>query len=717
MACVGVTSAHAQATRTQSSSVEEIVVTAQRREEALQDVPISITAVSSATLEKSGITRLEDLTRISAGVQIARTGIFTQPAIRGITTAQGNFAENNVALYIDGFYIPSARGLNTELANISQVTVLKGPQGTLFGRNATGGAILIETLQPSLTTRSGRLSASVGNFADRRIQGYFSTPITDKLAINLTGSYRQSDGYIKDVRGFNTAPLKIYSLAAKILYAPTDKLDFTLSAGTSEVSDGRSLASTAVGRTLALFQFPTSYVETRPYRTSLTHPVTNRTFQNYVSVKGRYDLGWATLSTYTFHQFEASDLYYEANDASALVLFDSFSNERWRTFTQEVNLTSKGDGRFQYVLGGYYFNARQKSPKDTYGRSFPATAYTVSTKSAYNTEAFAVYADGTLEAVDHLFLTVGVRYNHEKKRALFVPPPTYVPVAVQANADSVTPRAVIRYQLADNTNVYGSFSKGFKSAVINSVNPFNAVLPEKVTAFEVGFKTVQSGFRFDTAAYHYNYKNLQVATIAVINNTQSSIVTNAAQAEIYGAEAQISAHPVSQLNVSAGLAYTHARYKSYPTAVVSIPGANGLNSANCANPNPPPATRLCTQDQSGLRMLRAPDWSANLNADYTIPIPVGSLVLSGNVSYQSFHLTNRSDVGLNGQGYRYGQPGFALLALQAAWKSPDERFKLSVYGNNVTDKKYRIVYNGTAFSDYEVLGEPATYGARIDYSF
>jgi iron complex outermembrane receptor protein len=710
------------------STIEELVVTAQRRAEALQDVPISVTAVSGQTLEKAGIQRIEDISRISAGVQISRTGIFLQPAIRGVTTAQGNFSENNVAIYVDGFYIPSARGLNTELANISQVQVLKGPQGTLFGRNATGGAILIETQDPSLTERSGRLMGGFGTFKDRRVQTYFSTPITEKVAVNIAGSYRSSDGYIKDVRGFDTAPLELYSLRLKLRIEPTDKLSIIASAGTSKVEDGRALATTTVGRQLAKVAFPNDYIEQRAYRTSYTHPVVNRTYNNTFTLKATYDLGFADLNSYTLHQYESSDLWYEANDGTARNLFDSNGVEEWKTYTQEVNLTSNGDGPLQYVVGAYFFDAKQKSsiPGSGYTVSYPNTTYVVNGGGIIHTKAFALYADATYQAMDNLYLTVGARYSKEEKEAFFYDSGTLRrsgPYDLDDN--SITPRAVIRYEFAPDSSVYASYSKGFKSGVLNIVAPFSPVDPEKITAYEVGFKTAQSWYRFDAAAYYYDYKNLQVATVAVVRDAlgrdvQASITANAASAEIYGAEAQFAATPMENLNVSASLAYTHARYKEFTSAIVSLPNpATGLNSSSCGiNPNPPPPQILCRQDLSGRRMLRAPDWSANISSDYTIPLSFGGdIVLSGNVAYQSFQLTNRSDIDLDGKGYRYGQKGYTLVNLQAAWNSPDDHWTVTVYGNNVFDQNYKIVWTGTAFSDYQTLGEPLTYGAKIEVRF
>jgi len=179
---IGITTALAAAAQDapSGSSLEEIVVTAQRRAESLEDVPISVTVASGEQLENAGVSRLEDIAIVAPAVQLSRTGVYTQPAIRGVTTTLAGNYENNVGIYVDGYYLPFTRGLNVDLVNIDNVQVLKGPQGTLFGRNATGGAILIQTLDPSMTERTGRLNVAYRRFDDKQVQGYFSTPFIEE---------------------------------------------------------------------------------------------------------------------------------------------------------------------------------------------------------------------------------------------------------------------------------------------------------------------------------------------------------------------------------------------------------------------------------------------------------------------------------------------------------------------------------------------------------
>ncbi|HEY3695043.1 TonB-dependent receptor [Phenylobacterium sp.] len=693
-------------------------MTAQRRAERLEDVPIAISAASAQTLERAGITKMEDIARIAPGVQISRFGVYVQPAIRGVSTGLvGASAENNVAVYVDGFYRPFQRSLNLELTNISQIEILKGPQGTLFGRNATGGALLIETIQPSLTGMSGRLSAGYGSFSDVRVQGYVNIPINDKAAFNIAAYSRTSDGYITNYDGTNIAPVKNYAINAKLLVRPTDNLSITLAYDDVYSSNGVGLAYTADGRVAAKAAFPSAIIETRDDRSSMNQSPKNPTRLVGGGAKIAYDLGPAMLTSFTRYEREHDRTDYDPDLTDALY-YTSRNLEMDKAFSQELNLTSTSPGALQYVLGLFYYKASANSINRQI-RAFPSTVFVPQQDALSDTKAYAGYADATWQFADNFFLTGGLRYSQETRGLVVRNPNGTLATDSVAKSHSVTPRAVLRYNLQPGANVYASYSKGFKSGVINLGAPFNAVRPEKLDAFEVGYKYAGGRFRFDASAYHYSYKDLQVGAVQVINNIQTAITTNAATAKIYGVEAQASASVTDNLNVRASVAYNHARYKDFHGAPANLPNAvTGLNAATCPNAAPPPATVPCTQDLSGQQMPRAPDWTANLGGDYTAPLSGGAaLIFSGNLAYSSAYSPQQSDRGLNGARYRFRQGAFTLLNLSAAWRAPDEKLTFTVYSNNVTNARYYIVRTGNAFGDYHVYGEPRTWGVRADYRF
>jgi iron complex outermembrane receptor protein len=659
--------------------LEEVVVTAQRRVEALQNVPISLTVASGEQLERAGVTRLEDISQIAPAVQLSRTGIYTQPAIRGITTTLAGNYENNVAIYVDGYYLPFTRGLNTDLVNISQLQVLKGPQGTLFGRNATGGAILIQTLDPSLTEMSGRVNATYRRFDDRQVQGYFSIPLIDNtLAWNVAANYRKSDDYIKDIAGFDTAPIKNYDVSTKVMWRPIEDLTISGKYEDLSVSDGRTLATTYEGRSLVQRLVPGTYLETRDNRTSVNFPVDNTTYQRTGAGKVEYNFGWGRLNSITAYQQEFNRLQYDL-DGTKVHFFEQRTREKNRAFSEDFNLTSLGDGALQYVIGAYYFKSQQYTP-----------------------DTSSLSALAALPANRTIYVPGGIRYSHENKDVRVECPiiSSSCPLAVWFDGDhtfkSWTPRGVVRYQLDDASNVYASFSRGFKSGLINIAAPFNTVNPEKIDAYEVGYKTARGRWRLDTAAYYYDYKDLQVSSLQIINGINTAITTNATSARIYGAEAQLAAEVIKNLNVTAGLAFTHARYKDFPNAV------NALGA---------------TQDWSGKQLVRAPDWTGNLAADYTLRTVIGKLVFAGNYSYSSNYAPVRGDLDASGN-FVYGQGSYNVVNLRTSWSPPGhDEFTLSALGENVGNTRYYFYRSGNAFGDYHVLGQPATWGVSADYRF
>jgi iron complex outermembrane recepter protein len=280
---------------------------------------------------------------------------------------------------------------------------------------------------------------------------------------------------------------------------------------------------------------------------------------------------------------------------------------------------------------------------------------------------------------------------------------------------------VARYQLDDSSNVYASFSKGFKSGLISIAYPFNTVQPEKIDAYEVGYKAARGRWHLDTAAYYYNYRNLQVSSLQIVNGINTAVTTNAASSRIYGSEVHLTATAVDNFNVSAGVAYTHARYTDFPNAsyngTITAGALAGLNTTTCVNTSPPPATVPCTQDWSGKQPARAPDWTADLAADYTLKTGAGTFVFAGNIAYTSSYVPVKGDLDANGN-YRYDQGAYSLVNLRASWSPPVHAdITLSAFGENVTDTKYYFYRSGNAFGDYHVLGQPATWGVSADYRF
>ncbi len=712
----------------EANSANDIIVTAQRRSERLEDVPVSIVAISGDSLAKSGAQRLTDLGQIASGVQVNRGGSFTQPAIRGITTLTLGYGfENNVAVYVDGFYQPDMVTINGDLANLASVQVLKGPQGALYGRNAMAGAIVMETLTPS-NEMQGKAQFSYGNLNDFRGQVYASVPVTDQLAMSIAGSYRSNHGYIKDITdGSYTAPLKTASLRAKVVYSPSDAFKVTLGYNHGFVQDARGTTYTINAYPNAGFGIPATPARASLRDTSsLTIPADANAWADEFTGKVAIETGIGTLTSYTGYAHRVSHSIFDF-DASRPIISQSFDDSiHERTFQQTLDYSIKAIDHLDLVVGAFYYHDRLDHGQ---GGANTVTAAGISRTSFIflGSDAYAFYADATYNFSDRLFLTGSLRYSHEKRHINFneVAGPAIgtgtvaAPVSKDADFNSTTPRVVLRYELAPRTSIYASWAKGFRAGVFNNVVVTNAALvfpvqPEKLTSYEVGFKTASSTFHFDVAAYYYDFRDLQVGLTGLIPGGVTPVQTlnNAKKAESYGIDGQLTWTPTPELTLRAGMAYIHARYTDFNNAV-----GTGLNATTGLNVGGQ------TQDWSGQQMARAPSFTGNLGFTYEHEVGGGKLALSGNLSYtSSYVVANASLYGPSGPAglqntQRYRQDGYALANAQINWTDPSDRFTIGAYADNLTNTRYNFVLSGSSFGDYSQGNEPATYGVRVGVKF
>ncbi len=756
----------------------EIIVTAQKRAERLQDVPISLTVATGEQVDKAGVNNVKDLAQLTVGLNITNTGPQIQPTIRGITSLTGSMGQdNNVAIYVDGVYQATTTGLNMDLVDIKNVQILKGPQGTLFGRNSTAGAILIDTLDPEYET-SGRIRASYGRFNDVSVQGYVTAPIAqDVLAINLVGAYRKSDGHLRDFQDrFNPAPLENYQFRGKLLFEPTSDLKFILGGGYSRISDPSAVHYIVPTRNPTAFQNPGLAYAATPGQTSLDRPGVLQFDRYRANLTAELDVGFATLKSITAYVTEdyMSD---QDSDGTPIGRSRNLVNSTAKTFTEELNLGGT-TGRLDWVLGAFYFTQDNTNTFRAAGTApNVSTIGTISAPrdTAANPRAWALYADGTYRLTDRLAVVAGIRYSWEKK-TFITPFPITTTNPAQASAaqpylpggqvsktwDAFTPRFSLRYEIADNTNIYASFSKGFKSGAYGSTLPTatvngiptsidNPAEPEKATAYEIGIKTAQRNWSFSAAAFYYDYTNLQVQTASFLPPPAPPILasqlTNAASSEIYGLEFNGSVNLTDTFTLSGGLAWTHARYKKFDTAqgfglcpittqtingvtglwdatgtVFFAPAANLCNDTTVTGAPALPAgfnTRSAgTVDRSGLQMLRSPEWNANISMDWRIPTRAGEFGLNANAKYSSeYGLNDLSPRGIGDRRYRYFQPSYVMINGQISFVPQfNENLKLTIWGRNLADEPVLTSAIGSGGDKY-VYGAPRTYGVQVDFKF
>ncbi len=699
-------------------SDNEIVVTAQRREELSRDVPITITSISAQQLETSGADSLADIAEVTPALRFDSAGVFVQPTIRGVGTAVANSGGgSNVGVYVDGFYSPNPISNDFELMNLKSVQVLKGPQGTLFGRNTTGGAILLTTADPSMDT-GFQYKVSYGSFDALKAQGYVTTGLGDIAAIDGEVAYSHGKGFVDNIATGrdDDGEYQNWSVRTGLKIQPSDNIDIVLRYQHTKTDDPRLLLnnvyngpefSTNGGNgTLA----PIALITNDPDEITANGPLSLTANVDVVQGTIRADLGFADLTSYTQYRDEKAKSIGDLDGTSfpAILLHLPVFNS---AFTQEFLLTSKPGDALQWTAGLFYFNN-----KDTWRTAlgFPTTAdpYANLTLggSGTTTRSYAAFLDATYEIVPNLFLTGGVRYSKDQIVDPYYIAPfsgvrTYVP---EYKKNTVTPRVVLRYKPSEQSSIYASYSKGYKAGILDvGGSTGNLVQPEDINAFEVGYKYAGGALSFDISSYFYDYKNLQVSLYQ--GSPPSAQIINAADSEIYGLEGQGSYRFSDAFSVNLGAAYTHARYKKFNNApVYQLCAAYGCGG----NPNVVgySALEIVPTNLTNVRMQRTPSFTANVGALYTVPLANGALDLSGNLYYTSSFYHGPS-------GTQFKEKAYESLSLRAQWTDASDHFRIAVFGNNVTDNRHRVQVLANTFGVSAIWNEPASWGAEVGFKF
>jgi iron complex outermembrane receptor protein len=381
------------------------------------------------------------------------------------------------------------------------------------------------------------------------------------------------------------------------------------------------------------------------------------------------------------------------------------------------------------VLGGfYYYDKFGTEDPDGIVVYRPGKVVAQTTHAQQWTYAWALYADATWHISDQFSLAAGGRFSHDRKRMTFnaqLPTGAFsvTPIANERSWNKFTPRLTARYEIAPRTNIWASWSRGFRSGTYNFSGPtvlgLLPVDPETADAYELGFKTAQNRVRFSTSAFYYDYRSIQTSVtipnpLCPAGTVCNPLITlqNAKGGEIYGLEAEVTWEPIDRLSLHAGAVWSHARYKSFPNATGT--GVNATNTLNISNQ---------MQDWTGHRMVRAPDWSGNVSLDYEQPVSFGKFLFSANLNFTSeFPLQNASLYGPAAPAelrdkQRLVQNGYALLSAQLTWTDRSDRFSLTVFGNNLTDHTYFLFYNAGVFGDYMPQADPREWGVRAGYKF
>ena len=710
------------------SELQEVIVTAQRRTENLQDVPIAVQAFSADTLSAAGIDSVRDLSMVSPSLQFADAANWGQVYVRGIgSPAIGPGIESPVAIYVDGVYWASETASAVEFNNIQSIEVLNGPQGTLFGRNADGGLIQVHTKDPSQTF-GGDVDAGYGNYQTTTADAYVTGGIADHVAADLAVQVRyQQQGFGTNLYDGTELDYNRYTmLRSKWLFTPTDDLTIKLS-GDYEHAHGTYAIGPWPG-TIPLGgpnPVPPHY-NNEPYdsRSDLN--------QEGVSATVAYRMDFATLTSISAWR----QTYFNHNDVgtspAGLFQYAIHEIEPHTQYSQELQLASPAGSSFTWTAGAYYFYEISKwTPATPYSGPcggfgipvaptcdgyIPTNPNDIQIYVTNRTESWALYAQATKEIFDRTNLTLGIRdtnetRNYDNAAYVYGSPFGYLNIDGSAfypggpafhgdlTMNQPTWRIALDHKFTDQVMAYVSYNRGFKSGGFTS--PTVAPLePETLNAAEIGLKSefLDRRLRLNVAAYDYDYKNIQVNSY--VGNFPTFV--NGASARLYGLDTTLNAIVTHNFSVNAAVSLEHTKFDQFPNSPSYEPNPVFPYGNIALGPN---GTGL---DAAGNQLPRAPKFAGNVSGTYTHPLADGDLGFTALYSYDSGWYTDSQN--------RLKQGGYGTLNLSADWKSA-RGFGVQLWGKNLTDETYASYAASSGAGDLVSYTPPRTYGITLSQKF
>jgi iron complex outermembrane receptor protein len=684
------------------SAIQEVIVTAQRRGENLQSVPLTVSAITADAAERMGITDTTSLTAAVPGLDFSRQANAATPFIRGVGATSsliGN--EASVATYVDGVYISAPQAALFSLNNIEQIEVLKGPQGTLFGRNATGGVLQIITREPSHDTHVD-VQAGYGNYRTSTGSLYATTEITPDLAADIAlYGYNQGKGWgINVSAGGDAFKEKDYSGRTKWLWTPGSTTKVTLSAdfGVSQGEQGVGLSP--LPGTIGLDGVTSN---SGFYNTAVDPNDQYKTTQYGGSIKIEQDLGWSRLMSITAARRSRSPFQLD-QDATPLPLIGADIQGRDRSFSQELQLLSTTQSKLQWIAGLYYLNdVSGYQPLGLTGLALGGLPYS-DIFSTQKLRSYSGFGQATIEVVEATHLTMGVRYtsDHRSIAGDTVVPvgPGGAPVAIMPSSQTATfskPtwRLALDHQFTDEILGYVSYNRGFKSGVFDSLAYANpAVKPEVLDAYEAGVKSefFNKRLRINAAAFDYKYKDIQIDQL----KEGVSTLLNAAKAKIYGADLDVTYVPASGLTLGSGIEFLHARYDAFPNAPLYTPLPTGGDLSS-------------SFDATGKTAVRSPDFVGNFTVDYRYTLLQGTVDFSAGDYYNSGFYWNPDN--------RVKQTAYNLVNSSLTWTAPKQIWDVRVWGKNLLSRRYYSFETDQSFGDDASPAAPLTFGIAFGYHY
>lgn len=719
--------AAAMAQESADSSYGEIIVTATKRSENLMDVPVAVSAYTAESLVKVGITDSQSLSVANPSVVYNNTGALAQPYIRGVgSRLLQNGLDNSVATYVDGRYISRQSAIVLDFVDVERVEVLKGPQGVLFGRNASAGAIRIITKDVSDEVE-GYVRGGIGNYGQWKMEGALNVPLGETLGLRVSGMTSQRDAMTTnlvsdgnddwDDKDFRT-------IRGKLRWQPSDAFDVGLTVNYWSQDDNSGNETNAVGP----LNFHTGIANGGITGTDRKHVATkvdgtNDKEELAAELNMKLDIGGATLQSITTYADLDNTLTFDG-DGTSFAAVDAVIFEKSKTFSQELQLSSDTSGPLEWIVGGYYYHEDTDQTTMIFASNINQGLQTV------KTESWAAFGQLKYNLTDNFSLTAGGRFTHDSKKVGLVDSNalgTVTAAGIQARTPleddlswkKFTPTITAEYKV-DDTLLYAKFARGYKSGGVNyphTLGAANEIQPEVLDMYELGLKTAfaDRAVKLTLSGYYYDYSDLQVTRAAAGVNPPVVITQNASNAELYGIDADVTWNVSPEFTLIGSLAWQHSEYKGYDDATAKV-YRRALNPA--AGPG---MIDVLFPNANGHQLLRAPKFSAFASANYDIPLGSGKMPLTVSYSYKGSYdfdfIYDPAGTVVTGATSVLHQKAYSLVNARLAYVPESERWSVALWGNNLFQEKYFDDVVGAGVGLRASYGMPRTYGIEVQVNF